>query len=656
MSISLSMPINCSLEMPNSAAKSWIRVVATKPRSLLLAIGYRQARAPTPGLSLRRPAQAAYPIPLPTPSRSGRATPGPFLRPRAVPPSRSFAGWHRAPARRRPSLPAATPPERPPLQSRRCRLVRRGPAISSGDRSRRGLAPLFFFAAFFGHLIEEGHELVGQIGRHAGQLIDLFPFQVQDVLQRLLAGLFQDCHELGRQPLHLGQRDLGDRFFGGRQRREQRALAAALEPLAARIEVDLPTRQLRRQAHILSVTADRERQLVFVDDRLNRLGLRIGEYAGHPRGRERELREALRIGRPRHDVDALAVQLVHDGLHARALESHARAHGIDPVVPRPNGDLRATAGLTRGRANLDDLLLDLGDFEFEQSFHEQRIGARQDEPRPFGRLFDALQDRANRVALVEVLAVVLIAVGDDRFGFAELVQHDDDLAALDLLHLARQQLADFPGKLLANPAPLTLAHPLDDALLGRLHGGPAELLERDFFFQHVAGREFRILVARFLERDLRALVLDGLHHRLEHDDADRSLQLVDPDFGPHVGSVAFDEGGMQAVLEEVDQLAPFELLGVRQLFDCRNDIRCICHHNSSSLARRASFISESRYSCSAPPRGCSTTVPSVGTATILARTRPKPATFTFTSRPTKRTQWRCQRTGRSIPGLDTSRM
>src|SRR4029077_15601036 len=29
MSISLSMPINCSLEIPNSAARSWIRVVAT---------------------------------------------------------------------------------------------------------------------------------------------------------------------------------------------------------------------------------------------------------------------------------------------------------------------------------------------------------------------------------------------------------------------------------------------------------------------------------------------------------------------------------------------------------------------------------------------------------------------------------------------------
>src|SRR5437016_5949768 len=35
--------------------------------------------------------------------------------------------------------------------------------------------------------------------------------------------------------------------------------------------------------------------------------------------------------------------------------------------------------------------------------------------------------------------------------------------------------------------------------------------------------------------------------------------------------------------------------------------------------------------------------------------RPSPAIFTFTSRPTNWTQWRCQRTGRSIPGLDTSK-
>src|SRR6266404_858837 len=42
MSISLSMPISCSLEIPNSAARSWIRVVATYfPRYWLFAVGYQ---------------------------------------------------------------------------------------------------------------------------------------------------------------------------------------------------------------------------------------------------------------------------------------------------------------------------------------------------------------------------------------------------------------------------------------------------------------------------------------------------------------------------------------------------------------------------------------------------------------------------------------
>src|SRR6266699_2702808 len=40
---------------------------------------------------------------------------------------------------------------------------------------------------------------------------------------------------------------------------------------------------------------------------------------------------------------------------------------------------------------------------------------------------------------------------------------------------------------------------------------------------------------------------------------------------------------------------------------------------------------------------------------IRASTRPSPAILTFTSLPTNCTQWRCQRTGRSIPGLDTSK-
>src|SRR5438093_11584194 len=171
-----------------------------------------------------------------------------------------------------------------------------------------------------------------------------------------------------------------------------------------------------------------------------------------------------------------------------------------------------------------------------------------------------------------------IAIRNDRFGFAELREHDDDLAALDLLHFTRQELADLVGELFPDTCALTLAHALDDTLLRGLHRRATEGIERHLLFQHISHLEVRILEARFLERHLRARVLHGLHHGAEHRDPDRAFELVDADLGPHVGTVALDEGGVQPVLEQVEQLRPLELLGVRQLANRRDYITGIRRH------------------------------------------------------------------------------
>jgi hypothetical protein len=54
---------------------------------------------------------------------------------------------------------------------------------------------------------------------------------------------------------------------------------------------------------------------------------------------------AGRIAVERHDVDLLAAQLLHHGLHAGALHADAGAHRIDVRVARGDGDLAARAGL-----------------------------------------------------------------------------------------------------------------------------------------------------------------------------------------------------------------------------------------------------------------------------------------------------------------------
>ena len=103
---------------------------------------------------------------------------------------------------------------------------------------------------------------------------------------------------------------------------------------------------------------------------------------------------------------------------------------------------------------------------------------------------------------MRAIAMILLAVRDDRLGLAELVEHDHQLAALDLLHLAGEQVADALAELVLDAGALAFAHALEDALLGGLHGGAPELGEVDRDLHHVAELELGVLEARLLEQHL----------------------------------------------------------------------------------------------------------------------------------------------------------
>src|SRR5690606_34614638 len=312
---------------------------------------------------------------------------------------------------------------------------------------------------------------------------------------------------------------------------EERRVRAALQPLAAAVQVDLPADELAGEAHVLAVAADGQRQLVLVHDGRDDAARGVADDLGDLGRRECATREDRRVRVPRHDVDALAAQLADDGLHARALEAHARAHRVDRVVARRHGNLRAAADLARDALDLDDALVRLRHLELEERGDEHGVGARQDEARPLGRLLDALEHCADGLALTEPLARVLLLPRNDRVGIARLVQHHDDLAALDLLHLTGEQLADLAGVLVANLVALALAHALDDALLRGHHGVAAELLELDGDLEHVADLEVGVVPARLLERDLTRRVLDLVHDLLQDRDHDVAARLVDLDLG-----------------------------------------------------------------------------------------------------------------------------
>src|ERR1700761_8641282 len=90
-------------------------------------------------------------------------------------------------------------------------------------------------------------------------------------------------------------------------------------------------------------------------------------------GGDRVAPEAGRIVVVRHDVDLLAAQLLHDGLHAAALHADARADRIDVAIARRHGDLRARARLAGRALDADDLLVDLRDLLLEQLLEQALV-------------------------------------------------------------------------------------------------------------------------------------------------------------------------------------------------------------------------------------------------------------------------------------------
>src|SRR6202040_1214767 len=129
----------------------------------------------------------------------------------------------------------------------------------------------------------------------------------------------------------------------------------------------------------------------------------------------------------------------------------------------------------------------------------------------------------DRIALMEMLAMVLLAVGNDRLCLAELVEHDDELATLDLLDLSGKKISHSAGELVADLRSLAFPDALDDALLGRLYRRASELGEIDRDFHLVADLELLVLEPCLFERDLARGVSDLIDDGLEQHDLDRAL-------------------------------------------------------------------------------------------------------------------------------------
>ncbi len=96
------------------------------------------------------------------------------------------------------------------------------------------------------------------------------------------------------------------------------------------LDIDAPADQLRSQPDVLSLLADRQRQLAVFDHHLHDLVRVVDDRHTADLGRADGIhREGDDVIVPLDDVDLFPAQFADDGLHARTLHADAGADGID---------------------------------------------------------------------------------------------------------------------------------------------------------------------------------------------------------------------------------------------------------------------------------------------------------------------------------------
>src|SRR5690606_32585785 len=156
------------------------------------------------------------------------------------------------------------------------------------------------------------------------------------------------------------------------------------------------------------------------DDHLDPALLLVDDDAADRRRLQRVDDEGGKVLAPGDDVDLLALQLLHDGLDTAALHADAGADRIDRAVMADHADLGPAARIAGGGLDLDDAVIDFGDFLREQLLHEVGMRAAEEDLRAAILAPHRQDQRADAIADAQHLARDLLVAADDALGAAEI--------------------------------------------------------------------------------------------------------------------------------------------------------------------------------------------------------------------------------------------
>src|ERR1039458_7994881 len=213
----------------------------------------------------------------------------------------------------------------------------------------------------------------------------------------------------------------------------------------------------------------------FVDDEIPQLGWS-----------QRVVDVLPNIRVPADDVDLLTAEFPHDVFHTHSAHADASTNGIDFLVVRQDGDLRAVTRLARDTFNLDGLVRDFRHFKLEKFADEIGMAAGKNDLRAVQSVFDAQCIRANAVAGLVFLRGHTLPAGHDAFNFSEI---NDHITALEAAHGAGF-LSGGQGWLPVIPG---LAEHFHVYAIDSLGFGPGDPIEQPYSFAYLVDhiREFQ---------------------------------------------------------------------------------------------------------------------------------------------------------------------
>src|SRR5205823_1414490 len=242
----------------------------------------------------------------------------------------------------------------------------------------------------------------------------------------------------------------------------------------------------------------------------------------------------------------------------------------------------------------------------EQPREVARVRARQRDLRTLGRAPHLQHVRAHAVAGVVALARNLLALGQDRLRLADL---EDDVALLDPVDDAAQDLAFLADELGVDALPLGVTDFLEDHLLGGLGGDASEILQRLVLKQLELDADLGLGIEGLgvSQCDLGLRVAHLVHDLLALIDAEVAGLAVDMDANvvarPQALAGGRQQGSLQRFEEDlfVDPLLAPELLDDHDQFAIHLSCDRLLQGTSASSTSPTSRLSRWQSSMPSPP-------------------------------------------------------